>query len=307
MPEAAGLPPGVLSVVCGDGVTGALVCAAPEVARIDLTGGTRTGRAVAAAAAERLVPCTLELGGKTPVILFDDVNPAEAVAGALFSAFVAAGQTCVSGSRFLVQRALYPVFVEQLAQRADALLVGDPADPATDMGPVITADARKRCRRHIATAIEQGAHQVAGARPLSLPAHCRDGHYVAPTVMADVTPDMALFQEEVFGPVVAVTPFDDERHALELAADTPFALGASVWTRDVRRAHRVAGAVKAGVVWINDHHKNDPRSIWGGFGDSGHGKENGWDALRSYQRKRSVVVRTSDGFDDWFDGGSRYG
>jgi acyl-CoA reductase-like NAD-dependent aldehyde dehydrogenase len=298
----AGLPAGVVNVVTGGGATGAALVAHPDVQRIDLTGGTATGRRVAAVAAERLVPCTLELGGKTPVLVFDDAPLDEAVAGCLFAAFVAAGQTCVSGSRILVARPVYAAFLERLAARVAGLRLGDPADPTTDIGPVISAASRDRCRAHVADAVAEGARLVAGGADVPGP-----GHFVAPTVFADVTPSMRLFREEVFGPVVAVTPFDDEAEAVRLANDSAFALGCGIWTRDVTRAHRVAAAVRAGVLWINDHHKNDPRSVWGGFSASGYGKENGWDALRSYMKKRSVVVRTSAEFTDWFAGGARYG
>jgi len=303
----AGLPPGVVNVVTGDGTTGALLCDAPAVRHIDLTGGTATGRKVAAAAAARLVPCTLELGGKTPVVVFEDSDVEEAAAGAVFAAFVAAGQTCVSASRFIVSEAIYDDFLAAFTARVRALKLGDPADPATDIGPVISAAAEARCRAHVARAEAEGARlMVGGGRPV-LAAPFAGGHYVQPTVFADVTPAMALFREEVFGPIAAVTPFRDEAEALRLANDTPYALGASIWTRDVARAHRFAGRIRAGMIWINDHHKNDPRSIWGGFGDSGYGTENGWDALRSYQRKRNIVVSTQPHFDDWFAGGKRYG
>jgi acyl-CoA reductase-like NAD-dependent aldehyde dehydrogenase len=298
----AGLPAGVFNVVTGAGPTGAALVSHPAVRRIDLTGGTATGRRVAAAAAERLVPCTLELGGKTPVLVFDDAPLDEAVAGVLFAAFVAAGQTCVSGARILVAGSIYESFLERLAKRVRGLCVGDPADPATDIGPVISAASRERCNAHIAAATSEGARLVAGGSEME-----GSGYYVEPTVFADVHPTMRLFRDEVFGPVVAVTPFEGEAEAVMLANDTDFALGAGIWTRDVTRAHRLATAVHAGVVWVNDHHKNDPRSIWGGFGASGYGKENGWDALKSYLKKRSVVVRTAAAFDDWFGGGTRYG
>ena len=303
----AGLPDGVVNVVTGDGSTGALLCDAPAVRRIDLTGGTATGRRVAAAAAARLVPCTLELGGKTPAVVFGDADVGQAAAGATFAAFVAAGQTCVSASRFIVAEAIYEPFVEAFRARAKALRVGDPADPATDMGPVISAAALERCRDHIERARRDGGRLVTGGGRPDLPEALRDGHFVEPTIFADVAPSSALFREEVFGPVVSVTPFRDEAQALALANDTPYALGASIWTRDVARAHRVSARVRAGMVWVNDHHKNDPRSIWGGFGDSGYGVENGWDALKSYLHKRNVVVSTAEGFDDWFGGGKRYG
>ena len=303
----AGLPVGLVNVVTGDGSTGALLCAAPAVRHIDLTGGTATGRIVAAAAAARLVPCTLELGGKTPVLVFADADVEEAAAAAAFSAFVASGQTCVSASRFIVARPCYEAFLAAFARRATGLRLGDPADPATDMGPVISRASQARCLAHVEEAVRDGARLLAGGGRPRLGPVLDKGCFVEPTILADVAPEMRIFREEVFGPVAAVTPFDTEEDALRLANDTPFALGAAVWTGDVARAHRVAGLLSAGMVWINDHHKNDPRTIWGGWGDSGYGKENGWDALKSYQRKRSVVVRTAPRFDDWFAGGSRYG
>lgn len=303
----AGLPPGVINVVTGAGPTGALTCDATPVRRIDLTGGTRTGRIVAARAGERLIPCTLELGGKTPVLVFADAALDEAVAGAAFAAFVAAGQTCVSASRFLVQRPIYDEFCNRLAAKADAIRLGDPADPATDMGPVISAGARARCLDFIEKAKAAGSRLIAGGAPPDLPAPFDAGHYLRPTIFADVAPDSHLFQEEAFGPVISITPFETEEEGLRLANDSAFALGAAVWTRDVARAHRLTRSIRAGVLWVNDHHKNDPRSIWGGFDASGWGKENGWDALRSYLRKRSIVIRTASQYDDWFAGKGRYG
>ncbi len=303
----AGIPDGVVNIVNGDASVGRALVENSAVARIDLTGGSVTGRAVAEAAARRLVPCTLELGGKTPVVIFADTPLEEAVAGALFAAFIASGQTCVSGARILVEEPVYAAFVERFGARTRSLRVGDPADSATDIGPVISAAARERCLAHIADARMAGARLVCGGGPPALPEALAGGHFVAPTVFADVEPASRLFREEVFGPVVAVTPFRGEDEAVALANDSAFALGASLWTRDVTRAHRVGRSLRAGVLWINDHHRNDPRSIWGGFGDSGYGKENGHDALKSYLRKRSTVVRTAAAFDDWFAGGARYG
>ncbi|WFU06943.1 aldehyde dehydrogenase family protein (plasmid) [Rhizobium sp. CB3171] len=303
----AGIPPGVVNVVTGEGATGASLCASPDVRRIDLTGGTTTGRRVAAAAAERLVPCTLELGGKTPVVVFEDSDIEEAAAGAVFAAFVASGQTCVSAGRFLVQRPIYERFLDAFAKRAAALMVGDPADLATDVGPVISYVSLQRIERMIQHAKSAGARLVTGGAAPQFDGPLSAGNFMQPTIFADVKPDMELFQEEVFGPVVAVTPFDTEEEGLALANDSPYALGASIWTRDIARAARVGAKIRAGMIWINDHHKNDPRSIWGGYGDSGYGVENGWDAIKSYLIKRNLIVSSNPKFDDWFKGGTRYG
>jgi acyl-CoA reductase-like NAD-dependent aldehyde dehydrogenase len=305
----AGLPPGVLNVVSGDGGTGASLCESPSIAHLDLTGGTQTGQRVATAAAERIVPVTLELGGKAPVVVFEDTPLEEAVAACTFAGFIASGQTCISGTRFLIQDKIYDAFVDRFVSKVKSIRLGDPADPATEMGPVISERQMHRALDYIRIGQEEGATLACGGRRAQLPPPLDVGYYVEPTVFVDVSAGMRVFREEIFGPVVCVSRFRDEAEAIRLANDSPFGLGASVWTRDIGRGHRVAKSITAGIVWINDHHKNDPASVWGGFGQSGYGKENGWDALREYMRKQSVVVRLSEGFSDWYGAGEdkRYG
>lgn len=302
----AGLPDGVVNVVTGGPATGAALCAHDDIRFIDLTGGTSTGRKVAALAGQRLVRSTMELGGKTPVVVCEDAELDAAVAGGLFSAFIASGQTCVAGSRFIVHDQLYDAFVERIAARADQILLGDPMDLSTQMGPVICKASFDRCHRFIAEAKAQGARQVAGDLPLP-GGDFAGGFYVRPTIFADVTPDQTLFREEVFGPVISITRFWSDEEAVALANTGEFGLGVSIWSRDIGRAHRMAQQIRGGVLWLNDHHRNDPRSVWGGTRDSGFGKENGWDALKAYLTKKSVVVRTEPGYDDWFKGSARYG
>ena len=303
----AGLPDGVVNVVTGGPQTGAALCAHADIHYIDLTGGTATGRKVAALAGERLVRTTMELGGKTPVLVCQDADLEGAIAGGLFSAFVASGQTCVSGARFIVHRDIYDQFATGIADRADAISLGDPMADTTQMGPVISKASKERCLAMIAQAKTDGAVLIAGNAQSDLPAPFNKGFYIRPTVFKDVSPEQALFREEVFGPVISITPFDTEEEALELANTGAFGLGVSIWSRDVARAHRLSLGIRGGVVWLNDHHRNDPRSVWGGVRDSGFGKENGWDALKAYMTKKSVIVRTAAGHDDWFAGSNRYG
>lgn len=307
MATRVGLPAGVLNVVPGSGsVVGSAMCDAPRIAKIDLTGGTETGRIVAAAAAQRLIPATMELGGKAPVIVFDDTPLDEAVAGSAFAGFIASGQTCVAGTRFLVQETIYDAFVEKLAQKVSGFTLGDPLDRSTDMGPVISRSQMEQTLDYIESGVSEGARLVAGGNKAEMPEALSEGYFIEPTVFADVVPDNRIMREEIFGPVVCVMPFKDEADALRIANDHEFGLGASIWTRDIGRAHRVARSVHAGIVWINDHHKNDPASIWGGFGSSGYGKENGWNALHEYSKEQSVVVRLSPDFPDWYAGSDRY-
>jgi acyl-CoA reductase-like NAD-dependent aldehyde dehydrogenase len=303
----AGLPDGAVNVVTGGPQTGAALCAAEDIHYIDLTGGTATGRKVAAQAGERLIRTTMELGGKTPIVVCEDADLEAAIAGTLFAAFVASGQTCVSGARFIVHESIYGRFTKGLAARADAITIGDPMADETQMGPVISKASQDRCARMIAQAKADGAVQIAGLKHTDLKAPFDKGFFVRPTVFKDVTPDQELFLEEVFGPVISITPYKDEEVALALANTGTFGLGVSIWSRDIARAHRLSLGVRGGVVWLNDHHRNDPRSVWGGVRDSGFGKENGWDALKAYMTKKSVVVRTAPGHDDWFAGSTRLG
>ena len=304
----AGLPEGAYNVVTGLGPeAGAALVNHPAIAKIDLTGGTPTGRKVAAAAGERLIPVSAELGGKASVVLFADKVEA-GTAGALFASFVAAGQTCVQGARLLIERAVYDEVVEALGARARAIRVGDPTDPSTEMGPLVSARQREVVERYVAIGREAGHRLVAGGMRPEGEAFAR-GYYYAPTVFADVESGARVAQEEIFGPVVCCMPFEDEADAIRLANDTPFGLAASVWSREVGRAHRVAQSLDAGIVWINDHHRIDPSSPWGGFRDSGLGKENGIACYESYTKVQSVVVNLSDEPFDWFAGeaeGKRY-
>ena len=302
----AGLPEGAYNVVTGFGAdAGAAVTAHSGIAKLDLTGGTETGRKVAAAGGERLIPVAAELGGKASVIVFDDMAD-QGAAGALFASFIAAGQTCVQGARLLVQRALFDEVVETLGERARTLKIGDPTDPATEMGPLVSARQREVVESYVAIGREEGARVVAGgARPDGFPV----GYYYAPTVLSDMGNDARVAQEEIFGPVVCCLPFDDEAEGVALANSTEFGLAASVWTKDFSRAHRVAPRLQAGIVWINDHHRIDPSSPWGGFKASGLGKENGIACYEAYTKVQSIVAKLSDEPFDWFAGdasGKRY-
>lgn len=296
----AGIPAGVVNVVTGGRDVGERLTGHPDVAKITLTGGTEAGRAAAVATAHRFARVTAELGGKTPIVVFDDIDPGVAAEGAAFAAFVAAGQSCVAGSRFLVQRASYDRFVTALARRADAIRIGDPSDPATQLGPMVSAAQREKVLALIEKGRAEGARVAAGGGVPELPAPLDGGFFVRPTVLADATMDMQVAREEIFGPVAVVVPFDDEADAIAKANDNRFGLGAGVWTRDLARGHRVADRIQAGMVWVNDHHRLEPSLPWGGIKESGTGRDAGTESFDDFSWLKTVVVRTAADDVDWY-------
>lgn len=299
----AGIPKGVVNVVNGMGSeTGAALANHPLLRKIVFTGGTAVGRSIGEAAARNFALTTLELGGKGAVIVFDDFDLERAVTGATFAAFIGAGQTCVCGARILVQRSIYREFLERLREKTAGIRIGDPADPDTQLGPVISESSRERILAMLERAKADGAKVLTGAR---VPPGFEHGFFIEPTVLYDVDPQCEIGQEEVFGPVTVVMPFDDEADALRIANGTKFGLAASVWTNDVARAHRVAGKLEFGLVWVNDHHRLDPASPWGGFKQSGVGRETGIESFDQFSEARAVTINTSGETTDWYaDGGA---
>lgn len=296
----AGLPPGVFNIVLGLGQSaGKMLAEHPDINKLVLTGGTEAGRIAGGAAARVFAHQTMELGGKTPVMVFDDFDLDRAVNYAAFGAFIGAGQTCVCASRHIVQASIYDEFVEKLKRKTETIRIGDPFDATTQLGPVISSRQRHRVLMYSGYGREDGARLVTGGAAAKVAGH-EGGFFVEPTVFADVRSDMRIFQEEVFGPFTSVTPFKDEADALRLANDSPFGLAAAIRTRDIGRAHRVASGVKAGIVWINDHHRLDPASPWGGVDDSGIGREFGTESFDDHFNTKSVMVATGDKDFDWY-------
>ncbi len=286
--EEAGFPPGVVNVVAGTGQgVGAPLVAHPDVKKIAFTGSDAAGKAINKVAAGQLKHVTLELGGKSANIVFPDADLDAAAAGVASGIFAAAGQTCIAGSRLLVHRSIYDGFVDRVRDLASSVVVGDPMDPATQMGPLANPAHYDKVLRCIADAKSEGATLAFGGGP-----HVRAGGglFVQPTVFYDVDNRSQLSQREIFGPVLAVTPFDDEDEALRLANDSAFGLGAGLWTKDVARIFRLSRALQVGTVWVNTYRALSYLAPFGGVKDSGLGRESGQEMMKAYMQVKTVWI-----------------
>ena len=297
--EEAGLPAGVINVVTGDRATGEALVDHPDVAKVAFTGGVEAGRAIGARAASRLAHFTLELGGKSANIVFPDADMKQAEAGLLAGIFAAAGQTCVAGSRALVHRKIRDDVLEVLSKRAAGIKIGDPLDPTTQMGPVASKGQLDKDESMVKRAVADGAELVYGGKRAN-PDGFPNGYFFSPTILSNVAPQSFIAQNEVFGPVLSVIPFEDEEEAIAIANGTPFGLAAGVWTLDIRRAHRMARQLQAGTVWINMYRAMAFNSPFGGYKSSGIGRQNGIEAMDQYLQTKSVWCELSDEVQDPF-------
>ncbi|GLU46153.1 aldehyde dehydrogenase [Nocardiopsis ansamitocini] len=288
----AGFPPGAVNVVTGFGAeAGQALVDHRGIAKISFTGSTSTGSRIASATAGRFVGSTLELGGKSPNIVFEDANIPNAAMGVVAGIFAAAGQTCIAGSRVLAHRSVYDELLELVSARAERIRMGDPLDETTEIGPLAFEDQRDKVAGYVDLGRSEGARVLIGGRSSD---GGLGGYFYEPTVLVDVHNDMRVVREEIFGPVLAVMPFDTEEEAVRLANDTEFGLAAGVWTSGLARAHRVATRLEAGTVWVNTYRAMSPMSPRQGFKSSGVGVEHGTETIKEYTRLKSVWINTSE-------------
>ncbi|MGQ7935307.1 MULTISPECIES: aldehyde dehydrogenase [Paraburkholderia] len=297
--EEAGFPPGVFNVITGGAEAGRALVNAEGVAKVSFTGSPGVGREIAAAAGRRLVPVTLELGGKSPNIIFDDADVNKAVVGALAGIFGATGQTCIAGSRLLVQRGVYDEVVRRVAERAANIRMGNPLDSSTDMGPAANEPQMQRILGAIESAKAAGARLVTGGSRAN-GAGLDNGFFIEPTVFSNVSNESHLAQEEIFGPVLAAIPFDTEEEAIAIANNSRYGLAAGIWSQNISRVMRVSREVQAGSVWVNTYRAVAAQAPFGGFKESGIGRERGEAGLREFMTTKNVMIDFSSAERDPF-------
>lgn len=288
----AGLPAGVLNIVHGNGPNaGQAISEHPEIKAISFTGGTETGKRIAATAAPMFKKLSLELGGKNPNIIFADCDFEEALKTSVHSSFANQGQICLCGSRIFIERSIYEKFKSAFVEKVNKLVVGDPTDTKTNLGAVVSKPHMEKVLSYITLAKEEGGQLLTGGYQVQLDGELSNGYYIAPTVFEGLSYDCRTNQEEIFGPVVTLTPFDTEEEALLMANSTVYGLSATIWTTNLKSANRVSGALHAGIVWVNCWLVRDLRTPFGGVKKSGLGREGGWEVLDFFSEKKNVCMQ----------------
>ncbi|WP_187335376.1 aldehyde dehydrogenase [Novosphingopyxis iocasae] len=296
--EEAGLPPGLLSILPGHGrETGAAIVSHPAIGKVSFTGGTQTGLTIARSAAAKLMPVSLELGGKSPTIVCDDADIERAIAGILFGIFSSTGQSCIAGSRLFVAQSLYAEFVDRLVSATRSLKVGNPRDSQTQVASMADHSHRDKVAAYVERARDEGGKVLCGG---TIPGgKLRKGAFYMPTIIADLAPDAEALREEIFGPVLAVLPFQDDEDLIAQANDSVYGLACGIWSRDAARSWRIARRIEAGTVWINTYKQFSISTPFGGWKLSGMGREKGREGIRGYQHQKSIYWNMADAPHPW--------